>query len=324
MKAEKQKVVDFKHRIRSKLEYSLDWLCYKTPKPLGSTARFIGKKFLRILLSLAVLNHPVALRIRGILDLVGRAYRPANNFMVRSFSVSLEHQDVSVEFPIGCLRGYKLPWHKDFTIGFMLNGGIVEKATADAAEHILSKGDIVFDIGANLGYTALHFADLVGPQGKVFAFEPDPELAVRLEKVRDLNSLPQMFVRRKAVSREHGQAQFIIGEESYLGRLADSTEVSTSNRLITVNMTSVDRVVANEGITRVALIKIDVEGGELNVLHGMKETLARHKPVLLIEFHTSELEEHGISFLKDHRYQSELLDRARPPAKHCHYLCRPL
>ena len=100
--------------------------------------------------------------------------------------------------------------------------------------------------------------------------------------------------------------------------------MSTSNRLITVATTSVDRVVVDEGITRVALVKIDVEGGELDVLRGMTGTLRRHKPTLLVEFHSPELEKHGISFLKGHSYQCELLDRARRPAKHCHYLCCPL
>jgi FkbM family methyltransferase len=233
-------------------------------------------------------------------------------------------QQAMVEFPTGRLQGYKLPWHKDFTIGFMLRGGIVEQAVSDAAERILQKDDVVFDIGANLGYTAVHFADLVGSQGKVFAFEPDPELATRLEIVQDLNSLPQLVVRREAVSRERGQAQFFIGEESYLGRLADSSEVGTSNRLITVSTMSVDRLVADEGIARVALVKIDVEGGELNVLYGMSETLRRHKPMLLIEFHSSELEERGISFLKERGYQCGLLNRARPPEERCHHLCRPL
>jgi hypothetical protein len=141
------------------------------------------------------------------------------------------------------------------------------------------------------------------------------------------------------VSRERGYGRFIIGEESYLGRLTDSSEEGmtplkngvfsvesgiTSYRLITVATTSVDRVVVDEGLTRVALVKIAVEGGELNVLYGMSETLRRHKPMFLIEFHSSELEERGISFLKEQGYQCELLDRARPPAKHCHHLCRPL
>ena len=206
----------------------------------------------------------------------------------------------------------------------MLCGGIVEQAVSEAAECILRPGDIAFDLGANLGYTSLHFADLVGPQGKVFAFEPDPELADRLDRVRDLNSLPQLIVRREAVSHECGQAHFIVGEESYLGRLADSSKVSTSDHLITVNTTSVDRIVIDESIPRVALVKIDVEGGELDVLRGMTETLRRYKPTLLVEFHSAELEKHGISFLRGYNYQCELLDRARRPAKHCHYLCRPL
>lgn len=302
-----------------------DWLAYESPQPISAVCRSSGKRLLNVLLGLAVPARPMP----GFLSknaervlLLGRIYRPANDFVVHRFSVP--GQPEVVEFPKGRLRGYRLPWHKDFTIGFMLCGGIVEQAVSEAAECILRPGDIAFDLGANLGYTSLHFADLVGPQGKVFAFEPDPELADRLDRVRDLNSLPQLIVRREAVSHECGQAHFIVGEESYLGRLADSSKVSTSDHLITVNTTSVDRIVIDESIPRVALVKIDVEGGELDVLRGMTETLRRYKPTLLVEFHSAELEKHGISFLRGYNYQCELLDRARRPAKHCHYLCRPL
>lgn len=316
----------FKQQLRTSLSRMLDWLGYRVPKPISPVVRKSGKGFLTALLGIAVPVRPVPGLVKWVaertLELAGRTYRPANDFLVHRFSVPDQPQ--VVEFPKGRLYGYRLPWHKDFTIGFMLCGGIVEQEVSGAAESILRKGDAVFDIGANLGFTTLHFADLVGPQGKVFAFEPDPELANRLDKVRELNSLPQMFVRREAVSHEQGGAWFIIGEESYLGRLADISQVSNSNRLIPVNITSVDRVVADEEITRVSLIKIDVEGSELNVLHGMVETLGSHKPILLIEFHTSELEEHGISFMKDHGYRCELLDRAPPTLRRCHYLCRPL
>ncbi len=251
-----------KYVVRGLLVRALDWIGYKAPRPVGSAARFYGKTVLMALVTLAFPSYSAkgfVVRTAGrVLVLIGRVYRPANDFVVRSFGV--DGLPEIVEFPTGRLQGYRLPWHKDFTIGFMLRGGIVEQEVSDAAEAILQKGDVVFDIGANLGFTALHFADLVGPQGKVFAFEPDPGLANRLYMVRDLNSLPQLIVRREAVSHECGSAQFIVGEESYLGRLAE--EVALGNRLITVNTTSVDRAVDQEGLAQLALVKIDVEGGK--------------------------------------------------------------
>lgn len=305
-----------KYRLRDLLKRILDWFIFKSPRPIGSVSRFAGKKLLRILVRFALLNSFAG----NLLDLIGRAYRPANDFVVLSFGLpgSLD----IVQFPAGRLKGYKLPWHKDFTIGFMLNGGIVEKAVSDAAERVLSSGGIVLDLGANLGFTGLHFADLVGPEGKVFAFEPDPELASRLERVREVNSLPQFIVRREAVSSECGQARFIIGEESYLGRLAGRSESVAPSRLFLVKVISIDWFVVNENISRVDFVKIDVQGSELDVLLGMQKTLSKYKPTLVIEF-DSELEGRGVSFLNSHGYQCTLLERARPPADFCNYFCQP-
>ena len=195
-----------KQILRTLLSRMVDWLAYGAPQAISAVVRSSGRYLLNGLLGLAVPVRPMpgslSKSAEWVLSLLGRTYRPANDFVVHR--VSVPGQPEVVEFPKGRLRGYRLPRHKDFTIGFMLCGGIVEQVVSEAAERILRTGDVVFDVGANLGFTSLHFADLVGPQGKVFAFEPDPELANRLYKVRDLNSLPQLVVRREAVSRECG------------------------------------------------------------------------------------------------------------------------
>jgi FkbM family methyltransferase len=135
-------------------------------------------------------------------------------------------------------------------------------------EHI-SEGDVVFDVGANLGaYTTL-FGQWVGPRGRVYSFEPAPVARGGLLRHVTLNGLAdRVVVRPEAMSAAEGTARFRASGLNGDNRLGDDSAQS-----IDVPTTSLDAFCRTHAL-RPAFIKLDVEGAELDVLRGARETLA--------------------------------------------------
>lgn len=131
-------------------------------------------------------------------------------------------------------------------------------------------GDVVLDIGANLGAYTLVFAHWVGVGGRVYSFEPAPDARRGLEQHVALNGLDaRVVVRPEAVSRTTGTARFLASGTSGSNRLL----AGDSGGARDVPTTTVDEVCVSLAL-RPRLIKIDVEGAELDVLRGARRTIA--------------------------------------------------
>lgn len=122
----------------------------------------------------------------------------------------------------------------------------------------------VIDIGANRGYYTLMFAARVGPQGKVFAIEPDERMVRRLRDLIDRNSASQVVVVQTAVAGESGRRMFILTDEPSLNHLAPLHEKSDQG--LETDCTSYSDLLRSACLERVDLLKIDVEGAEPEVL----------------------------------------------------------
>jgi FkbM family methyltransferase len=148
----------------------------------------------------------------------------------------------------------------------------------------------VFDIGANVGYYAMLAAALVGPAGRVHAFEPTPDVAQRLAQNIAMNHLSDR-IRHLAVavgSTTCTSELYLNPDNSEGNSLFASSEhrVSTAVPVITI-----DEHVRVNGLRAVDIIKVDVEGAELDVLKGGAGLLSREDaPILFIEFNPSALE----------------------------------
>jgi FkbM family methyltransferase len=133
-------------------------------------------------------------------------------------------------------------------------------------------GDIVLDVGANLGAYSLLFGQWAGGAGHVYAFEPAPEARSGLERHVRLNQLDaRVTIRSEAMSAAPGVVRFRAS-----GSIGDNRIVTDANAVADdtrVPATSIDAFCAAERIAP-ALIKIDVEGAELDVLQGARETIA--------------------------------------------------
>lgn len=87
---------------------------------------------------------------------------------------------------------------------------IHEEATTNLFKKIVKEGDVVIDLGANIGYFALLAAKLVGPTGKVFAFEPEPQNFSYLKKNVELNNYTNVMIEQKAVSNYNRRTKLFI------------------------------------------------------------------------------------------------------------------
>jgi FkbM family methyltransferase len=159
---------------------------------------------------------------------------------------------------------------------------------------LASKGDTVLDVGANIGECALNFARRVGPEGRVLAFEPGPGTRAKLQRNIDLNPSTKNI---EIVALGLGD------EEATLQLSAPSPHNRGGNRIlerpvgehVAVRVVRLDDFVAERGLTRLDVLKIDVEGFEVRVLRGAARTLERFHPKLFIEVSEENLRGSGTS-----------------------------
>ncbi len=157
-------------------------------------------------------------------------------------------------------------------------------------EHV-KKGDTVIDIGANIGYYTLLFAQLVGESGQVIAFEPDPENFALLHKNIILNQYNNVKLLQKAVSNQNKQTYlYLCDDNKGMHRLYDS--VCCRGR-VEVETICLDDYLPKI-VKKVDFIKIDIEGAEYDALRGMEKILYQQRPKLLTEFSPAALFEYGI------------------------------
>jgi len=155
-----------------------------------------------------------------------------------------------------------------------------------AALAFLSPGAVAVDIGASLGEWTLPLARAVGAAGRVLAAEPAPRNAAALEATLAINALRQAEVIRCAVGDHDGSAEFAVPivtsarTDTGIARLGPA---GAGYERLSVCLRSLDSLVAEGGIDRLDLIKIDVEGRERQVLDGAQAVLERYRPTLVIE-----------------------------------------
>lgn len=157
-----------------------------------------------------------------------------------------------------------------------------------AFREVLRDGDVAIDIGANVGVYALLFGQWVGPRGRVYAFEPAAGARKGLTRHIALNALRDVIVTRpEAITGKDGSTRFSGDDANGANRVITASEhPDAPTDVISVPAITLDRFCAEQGI-RPALLKIDVEGAELDVLRGARETLrkGRGRLAVFVELH---------------------------------------
>jgi len=167
----------------------------------------------------------------------------------------------------------------------MEGGG--EAEVQDVLRKKLSAGMTFYDVGANIGFFSLAAARLVGPNGRVVAFEADPENAARLREHAERNEFSWLVVEEKAAWSHSGTVSFLRSDPAKspdrgLGSVVSGGGAAT----ISVDAVSLDDCARRFGSPD--FIKCDVEGAEIEVFRGAQELLDGKRPTIVCEMHSGE------------------------------------
>lgn len=198
---------------------------------------------------------------------------------------------------------------------------------------LVEPGMVVYDVGANVGVFSVLFAALAGPHGLVYAFEPEPGNLRCLRDTQSNNALPNLVIQAAGVGRENGTLYFDRKGGAMSGRMVEKADRSDAN-IIEMPVIGIDDFVFVQGQRAPDLLKIDVEGNEVNVVAGMNRTLTTHRPIVVCELHPAAEPKvlDLFSVFASHGYESydasRWLRATQPQALHAyagvhHVLCIP-
>ena len=176
-----------------------------------------------------------------------------------------------------------------------------EPITTVLFKRVVKRGAVVVDAGANVGYFSLLAATLVGPTGKVISFEPEPSNFAYLKKNIELNKFDNVVPVQKAVSDTSGTTNlFICSYDSghHTINRADGIAAiaygrSFEERSVSIETTRLDDALRSLGVTKVDVIKVDIEGAEALAIKGMQSLFAQPDLTVFIEYFPLLIEKMG-------------------------------
>ena len=191
-----------------------------------------------------------------------------------------------------------------------------EPLTTQLVKQLLKPGMNVVDIGGNLGYYALLEAKLVGGSGRVIAIEPVTSNFAQLSRNVLANGYYNVLLENVAIGTFNGTAPMYLSKKSNWHSLRP---VPWETREIRVRVSTLDSLLARHELPAVDLIRMDLEGYEVEVIRGMLATITNYSPRLLIELHPhivgSEAMVEFLEFLRDLGYELDWVfdhERDRP------------
>jgi FkbM family methyltransferase len=164
---------------------------------------------------------------------------------------------------------------------YLMIYGVFGEYETETARNLIKQGMTVADVGANIGYFTIIFSRLVGPSGKVYAFEPDPRNYELLCKNIRLNNLSNVILIPQALSDKKGKIKLFL-DKSNLGNMS----LAAANISDAAGSTEVEAAVMDDyfGDKKIDFIKIDVQGAEGLALAGAQNILKNGNPKILMEF----------------------------------------
>ena len=183
----------------------------------------------------------------------------------------------------------------------------------DYLKKVLSPGKVFVDAGANFGIFTVIASKLVGETGKVLAFEPAVETYPILDRNVEINKLSNVKVFHAAISDKSGTARFYhIDNAPNSYSLGGDAEGTTFEE---VSMVTLEEVFRSEGLERLDLMKMDVEGAEELVLYGSKSLIEQMRPQIIFEISLHGAQRLGLaqdgawSLLKEWHYEFFLIEQ---------------
>ena len=193
----------------------------------------------------------------------------------------------------GKLRGYK------WVAGSSSHGcwlGSYEYEMQQLISSVVKPGTVACDIGAHVGFYTLLFSKLVGPEGRVFAFEPFPRNFEFLRTHISINHISNVELLEMAVSSKTGVTHFSPGATSSTGRIAEDGKLE-------IQQTSIDDLMDQGRLSAPHYVKIDIEGAEYEALVGAQATLQEYHPMIFLSTHGREIHQTCCDLLVELGYE---------------------
>lgn len=222
---------------------------------------------------------------------------PVSGLLGRLFRFPLRFIPASTVLPILQSRARGMSWIVGASDhGFWL--GSFEYAKRVRFERSVRPGQTVYDIGAHVGFYTLLSSRLVGPSGRVVAFEPSPRNLDYLTRHVELNRLSNVTIIPAGVGERTGRCRFEVGATNAMGHLSSAGEID-------VPVIDVDTFVLSGSAPPPDVIKMDIEGGEFGALRGAVDVINRWRPLIFLATHSEEIHRACLDFLRTSDYLVE-------------------
>ncbi len=197
-------------------------------------------------------------------------------------------EPVEVEVAAGDLAGFTLRLDMQTEKDYWL--GTYEPELQSALHKLIPPEAVIYDVGANIGYVSLLLAKAAGEGGRVYAFEALPANVERLRRNVELNPIgARVQVVARAVTGAAGPVRFLVHASGGMGKAAGSAGRDDPYLAeLTVDGISLDEFVYSGRNPPPNVVKMDIEGGEVMALPGMRHVLAEARPLMLMELHGPE------------------------------------
>jgi FkbM family methyltransferase len=162
----------------------------------------------------------------------------------------------------------------------IINSGIFEPWSTQVVKSLVRRGDIVLDVGANIGYYSVLLSRLVGDQGKVISFEPTDHYGKVLEMNIRANSLENVEIIKVGLSNKQQELDIQIGQSSATLHVPGNQKLMSSEK---VKLITLDDFLEEHPLPKIDFIKIDVDGHEPLFFEGAWKTLEKFEPTVLLE-----------------------------------------
>lgn len=221
----------------------------------------------------------------------------------------MQNQDATIQRGVG--RGLAFN-PGGSTAGTLLGTREVDLQRAFAL--FVSPGMTVYDVGANVGFYSVIAARLAGPNGRVVAFDPLRKNAEMIEHNARLNRFAHISVHEIALGNDDGEAEFLVSKNPSWGRLKIAGRPQSVIAEEMVSVRCIDSL-ARDGLTAADVMKIDVEGAEVEVLEGARKTLRSARPILFIDLHGTN--EKVATLLRELDYDARAVGQGTAPIESC-------
>jgi FkbM family methyltransferase len=162
----------------------------------------------------------------------------------------------------------------------IIESGLFEPASTECVKKLVSRGNVILDVGANIGYYSVLFSRLVGNEGRVLCFEPTKYFGKVLKKNLEANNIDNAEIFGFGLSNKHQQLEIQIG---YSSATIHNPRIYPSETSETIDLVPLDEFIEKNDLQTIDFVKVDIDGHEPLFFAGAWKTLDRYDPIILLE-----------------------------------------